>query len=412
MSNDTRHPAFTEIKTAMLLHIPFFASLLLDIMKIRIGKFPHIFPQAIDKDGKQIAAFETMATDGKTIYMDEDFIRDLPIVNAVFAVCHEIGHAMWEHMARAKRYVDLGFDGQPFQPMLWNIAADFVINDLLVKAKIGAIKLDKDGTPEWLLDPKYTCEMTVEEVYRDLVKNGLPQSCKGGGKGPGQDVHVYELGDISEAELKRAIQSAADSAKAMGKLPAELERFAEQLLNAQVSWQELLRTTVVTATSRDTTSWSRPHRRRLVGQGVYLARPSAFGCDDIVIAVDTSGSIGQPELNVFFSELADIIRTCRPERVHVLGIDSRVASYEELPGDVDITNNPPKCKGGGGTNFVPAFEWVEEHNIVPDAFVYFTDLQGPGPSEEPGYPVIWCSTTPELKGNIGTTIYVEIKPDP
>lgn len=409
MSNDSRHPAFTEIKTAMLLHVPFFASLLLDIMNIRIGKFPHIFPQAIDKDGKQIAAFETMATDGKTIYMDEDFIRNLPIENSVFAVCHEIGHAMWEHMSRAKQFQDIGFDGQPFNPMLWNFATDFIINDLLVKSKIGAIKRDKDGKPEWLLSAKYTCDMAAEDVYRDLLKNGMPQDCKGGGKGPGQDIHVYDLGSLSEAELKRAIQSAADSAKAMGKLPQELERFAEQLLAPQVSWQELLRTTVVTSTTRDTSSWTRPHRRRLVGQGVYLARPSSYGCDDIVVAIDTSGSIGDEEIRVFLSELADIIRTCRPERVHLLGIDSSVASYEELPGDVDITNSPPKVKGGGGTDFRPAFRWVEDNDVVPDALVYFTDLQGPGPDSEPGYPVIWCSTTPELKGNIGTTIYVEIK---
>ncbi len=403
MSNDSRHPAFTMIKTAMLLHVPFFASLLLDIMKIWIGD---LFATGKMPPGMKA----TMATDGKTIWMDEQFIKELPIENSVFAVCHEIAHTMFEHMARGKQFHDLGFDGQKFHPMLWNIAADFYINDLLVKSKVGKIKLDEHGKPEWLLDPKYTCEMAVEDIYRDLLKNGMPKSCQGGGN-PGQmDGHIFDLSDISDAELKRAIQTAADSAKAIGKLPKELERFAEELLAPQVSWQELLRTTVVTATTRDTNSWSRPHRRRLVGQGVYLARPSAYGCDDIVIAVDTSGSIGQAELNVFFSELADILRTCRPERVHVLGVDSRVASYEEIPGDTDISTNPPKCGGGGGTDFRPAFEWVEEHDIVPDAFVYFTDLQGQGATEEPGYPVVWCSTTPELKGTIGTTIYVDIKP--
>ena len=409
MSNDSRHPAFIPTKTALLLHCPFFASLLLDIMQIRIGKFPDVFPQAIDQGGKQVPAFETMATDGKTIYIDEDFLKSLPIENTVFGVCHEIGHAMWLHMDRGKRFQDTGFDGQKFQPMLWNMAADFVINDMLVKAKIGKIKLDADGNPEWLLSDKYTCDMSVEAVYRDLVKNGMPKDCKGKGKGQAQDTHIYDLGDLSEGELKRAVASAADAAKAIGKLPAALERFAEQLLDPQVSWQELLRTTVVTQTSRDTQNWARPHRRRLTSQGVYLARPSAYGCDCIVVAVDTSGSIGQKELTVFFSELADIIRTCRPEVVHVLGVDSRVASHVELPGDVDITNDPPKVGGGGGTDFNPAFAWVEEHDVRPDSFVYFTDLQGPGPREEPGYPVIWCSTTPNLKGDIGQTIYVDVK---
>lgn len=408
-NNDTRHPAFIKVKTAMLLHVPFFASLLLDIMKVRIGKFPHIFPTGIDvKTGETVKLFETMATDGKTIFIDEDFLTALPVENAVFGVCHEIAHAMWEHMHRAKQYQSFGFDGAKFDPRLWNIATDYVINDLLETSKCGNIKRDAKGKPEWLLNPKYTSTWSGEDVYRDLLQNGMP---KGGGApgGDGQmDVHMYDLSDISDAELKRAIQTAAESAKAMGKLPGSLERFAEQLLAPQITWQELLRTTVVTAATRDTNSWSRPHRRRLVGQGVYLARPSAYGCDRIVVAVDTSGSIGQRELNVFFSELADILRTCRPEVVDVLGADSAVASHEELTGDTDITQDPPKVGGGGGTNFNPVFEWVEEHDIRPDALVYFTDLHGPGPSEEPGYPVIWCSTTPELKGDIGTTIYVDI----
>ena len=404
MSNDSRHPAFLNVKTALLLHVPFFASLLLDIMQIRVGKFPHIFPQGIDKQGNVVPIFETMATDGKTIYIDEDFIKGLAIEHAVFCVCHEISHAMWGHMDRGKRYHDTGFDGKPFNPMLWNIAADYDINDMLVKAKIGKIKLDKDGKPEWLLNAKYTCEMSVEEVYRDLLKNPPP-------KGQGQDQHIFDLGNLSDAELKRAVQSAAEAAKAMGKLPAELERFTDNLLAPQISWKELLRTTVVTQTSRDTQNWARPHRRRLAGQGIYLARPAAYGCDCIVVAVDTSGSIDDDMIRVFFSELADIIRTCRPETVWLLGVDSRVASVEELPGDVDISDNPPKVKGGGGTDFNPPFKWMEESDIRPDTFVYFTDLQGPGPKEEPGFPVVWCSITPELKGEIGQTIYINLAAD-
>ncbi len=75
----TRHPMFVAVKTALLLHVPFFASLLLDIMDVRIGKFDHLFPQGN----------ATMATDGKTIYIDEDFLSGLKLENAVFGVCHE-----------------------------------------------------------------------------------------------------------------------------------------------------------------------------------------------------------------------------------------------------------------------------------------------------------------------------------
>lgn len=402
------NPAFTAVKTALLLHVPFFASLLLDIMDVRIGKFEHLFPPGMTA---------TMATDGKTVYIDESFLDTLSVPEAVFGVCHEIGHAMWEHMQRGKVYMDTGFDGEPFIPMLYNVAADYVINDMLVKSGVGSIKratMDdpqgrwKKGDPEWLLDPKYTCEMSVEEVYRDLLKNAKKGKGKGApGQRQGQDTHIFDTGKISSAEMKRAIQTAVDTARACGKLPGALKRYADEFLESKVSWQELLRTTIVTSTTRDTTTWARAHRRRLAQQRMYLPRAAAYGCDLIAVFVDTSGSIGPKQLNVFFSELADIIRTCHPETVWVLGVDSTVASAEELTGDVDITQNPPEVGGGGGTDFRPAFEWIKEKGLVPDAAVYFTDMMGPFPTDDPGYPVIWCSTTEKTEGPFGKTIYVD-----
>jgi predicted metal-dependent peptidase len=402
----TTNPAFTAVKTALLLHVPFFASLLLDIMDVRIGTFDHVFPPGMPP---------TMATDGKTIYIDEKFMNTLSVPEAVFGVCHEIGHAMWDHMQRGKTYLDTGFDGKEFHPMLFNVAADYVINDMLVKSGVGAMKkFDHDdpqgrykkGDNEWLLDPKYTCEMAVEEVYRDLLKDAKKNKGKGT-PGQGQDIHIFETGKVSSAEMKRAIQTAVDTAKACGKLPGALKRYADEFLESKVSWQEMLRTTVVTATTRDTTTWARAHRRRLAQQRMYLPRAAAFGCDLIMVFVDTSGSIGPKELNVFFSELADIIRTCHPETVVVLGVDSAVASVEELTGDVDITQNPPEVGGGGGTDFRPAFKWVEADGRIPDAAVYFTDMMGPFPDKDPGYPVIWCSTSENAEGPFGKTIYVD-----
>ena len=112
-----------------------------------------------------------------------------------------------------------------------------------------------------------------------------------------------------------------------------------------------------------------------------------------MVAVDTSGSIGPKELTVFMSELADILRSCRPQRVFVLGADADVASVVELAGDEDIASNPPEVKGGGGTDFKPVFAWVEREGIVPDALIYLTDLYGPFPAAAPEYPVIWGATT-------------------
>ena len=373
----TQNSHLTAAKTAMLLHVPFFASLLLDMMKLHVGKFPDKFPPGN----------ETAATDGKNIWMDEDFIEKLTLPELVFVLCHEVGHAMWQHMARGKRYFDLGFEGNKFDPRLWNVAGDYVINDMLVQAHIGAMP------SMGLHDIKRATQSDlVDDVYKKLYK--MEKDNPGSVNGDSMDVHILDLGTGNEVEWKRACKTAANAAKAMGKLPGSLERFVDNLLNPQIPWQEKLRYHVARAISRDSYTWSRPHRRRLINQGVVLPSYTGFSAGEVVIAVDTSGSIGQKELTVFLTELQSILDITKPTAVWVLGIDAAVHDVTELTDGEDLKQNPPPLNGGGGTAFEPAFEWVEKEGpYAPSALIYFTDMHGSFPSEAPAYPVIWAATT-------------------
>lgn len=378
-----------EAKTAMLVHVPFFSSLLYDMMDLKEGKFPHIFG---DRPG-------TAATDGKTIYIDTDFFNSLKLPEAVFLLCHEIGHCMWMHMARAKMYSDIGFDGEPFDARKWNRAGDYVINDMLVKSGIGT--MPKMG----LLDAKYTNDMLVDDVYRQLDDD---EGGDGGGEGDGTlDKHIHAPSNVTEAEVKRAIQTAVEAAKATGKLPSALERFAGRLLQPKVNWKEKLRTHLTRALGREATTWNRPHRRRLVTQGVYMPTRTGFGCGEVVVVIDTSGSIGEKEITVFLSELSDILTSCQPERVWLLACDADIHDIHCLAPDQNIVDHPPKITGGRGTSFIPPFEWVDKEGVRPEALVYFTDMYGPAPDTAPAYPVIWCKTT-QQKAPWGEEIEVDI----
>jgi predicted metal-dependent peptidase len=390
MSKD--HPRWTEIKVAMLVHVPFFSSLLFDLMDVQIGKFPNIF------GGIQPP---TAATDGKRIYIDEDFLSKLKLPEAVFLVCHEIGHAMWMHMARAKRYADLGFEGEPFDARRWNYAGDYIINDMLKSADIGT--MPQGG----LLDAKYRHDMQIEDVYRELKDDMPPQKCRGvalgngdgnqaeqdGNDGGTMDVHIHNECEINDAEMHRAVQTAVNTAKAMGKLPASLGRFAEEFLKPQVSWQERLRYHVTRAIARDATTWTKPNRRRLVMQNLYLPAYTGFGAGHVLVVVDTSGSIGQAELNTFFSELDDILMTCNPTGVTLLGCDAQVSSEHHLQAGDSLKGQKIELGGGGGTSFIPPFDWANEHGMRPEALIYFTDMYGAFPEQEPDFPVIWCRTS-------------------
>ena len=406
----------TEVKTAMLLHTPFFASLLLDMMKVKLGKFPNVFPPGN----------ETMATNGKTIWVDEDFIQKLKLPEAVFVMCHEVGHAMWMHMSRGKDYSDSGFDGKPFNPRLWNIAGDYVINDMLVEAKVG--KMPKIG----LHDPSIgKAGDVVDDVYRKLLKNpptggsGQGNDGKGGGAPPNPngnqgpdgtpdgtlDTHILEHTKESEVEWKRAVKTASDAAKAMGNMPAGLERFVENLLRPKVPWNEKLRTQFVRAIGREAKNWNKLHRRRYVLQGVIMPGYKGFGCGTVVFAMDTSGSMSDREIGQGLGEADSILTDCNPEQVILIGCDAAVESVVELgPGDT-LRNNAPACTlgGGGGTSFIPPFKWLEENNIRPDVLVYFTDMGGRFPDYDPGFPVIWCSTTGVDKPDSAPGIVIKVE---
>jgi predicted metal-dependent peptidase len=379
----------TQVRTAMLLHTPFFASILLDMMNVQVGKFPNMFPPGN----------ETAATDGKNIWFDEDFLSKLKLPEAVFVMCHEVGHAMWMHMSRGKHFHDtIGPDGLPFDAARWNRAGDYVINDMLTKSKVG--RMPESG----LLSKDYTADMLVDDVYKKLKndpKDGNGQSTL--------DVHVLSPGQLSKTEWARVVRTAADAAKSQGKLPEVLDRFVDKLLNPVVPWQEKLRHQISRCAGRDATTWSKPHRRRLITQNVVMPSYTGFAAGHVVFVVDTSGSMGPDELAQALGECDKILQDCSPEAVTLIGCDAEINSTFELYAGDSLAANPPELKGGGGTSFRPPFKWVEDEGVRPACLVYFTDMYGDFPKHEPEYPVIWCSSTPEKVAPFGETIYVEFK---
>ena len=132
-------------------------------------------------------------------------------------------------------------------------------------------------------------------------------------------------------------------------------------------------------------SYMRPSRRE--GEAIFPSLRSAQ--TDIVVVLDTSGSIRTQEMREFVSEI-DAIKGQVRARITLLACDAQLSPdapwvfepWEEftLPDDI---------RGGGGTRFTPAFEWVEQQDCVPDLLVYFTDAEGEFPEQEPRFPVIW-----------------------
>jgi predicted metal-dependent peptidase len=154
-----------------------------------------------------------------------------------------------------------------------------------------------------------------------------------------------------------------------------------------VDWRELLRRAWSETIPSDY-SWMPPNRRH-IWAGLYLPGVRCEGAGEIAIAVDCSGSINGRQLGLFEAEIRSILEGQRPSRVHVLYFDTEVHKTEVYQAGQPIALTPV-C--GGGTNFAPCFQWLDERGIVPQTLVFLTDLCGAFPKEAPPYPVLWAST--------------------
>lgn len=375
--------------------------------------FSHIFYTMLDKAGsKHIAVFTKdvpiAATDGKCLMLNPDTFFKYNLNERLFIVAHEIAHCIFNHCTQMYQFAMRGkvpyVDGVelPYNQQLMNIAADLVINDMLIESKIGQYNKD------WLHDPKMATMNdsaldAYRKLYEDLKKKGKIKEIEVSGLGNGQggfDEHMKpgtsegkDAGQASqernESEWKTQIAAAYNTAKAQGKLPASLERLFGEILNPQVDWREKIQALFARKVGSGSYDWRRADRRLIV-RDIYSPGRSGFGAGTVVVGVDTSGSIGPKELDMFMAEMAGILEDVRPKRLCIVWCDAKVHRTDEAEDPQDLNTIRAKgAPGGGGTAFEPVFDWIAQQNISPDALVYLTDGMGSFPKEAPDYSVIW-----------------------
>jgi predicted metal-dependent peptidase len=187
-----------------------------------------------------------------------------------------------------------------------------------------------------------------------------------------------------EVQWQQRLAGAAQQAMQAGKMGGSIARLVDHLLQPQLPWRMLL-ARYVTAMARDDFTYMRPSRRE--GEAILPSLKSSQV--EIVVAVDTSGSIRAAEMDEFLSEVSALKGQMRA-RVTLLACDSSLA--EGAPWVFEPWEEfrcPAEIHGGGGTDFQPVFEWLETQGQRPELLVYFTDAQGRFPASEPNYPVIW-----------------------
>lgn len=311
--------------------------------------------------------------------MNPEFIEPLSVKNLMFLMAHEAMHYMLAHSLRRKHR----------DHRAWNVACDKVINDTLIDANVGDFI---DGGVTLRDGRNYASEELYDENDDDMGSGGIGEDVGDPTDGNGKPLDESEIHQLEAQAKIDAIQS-AKAAKASGKLPASIERMIDDMVNVTTPWHEKLER-YMSSKIKDGYSWNRPNRR-FIGQGVYLPGTDYVArMGELVIAVDTSGSLQSKELAYFNSHINRILETCMPEKVTVLYCDWDIGGTAEYtPDDLPIKLEPV---GGGGTSFKPVFKWLEDYSQEVECLIYFTDGYGDQDEiEAPNVDTVWLTTERE-----------------
>lgn len=398
-------------RTRLILDKPFLGALVLRLPLIAAGPW-----------------CRTTATDMKSVYYNPAYIGQLSLSQIEFVLAHEALHCALTHFIRR------GHRSQ----RKWDLACDFAINPILVGDGLQA--------PPGVVVMSMFENMSAEEIYpclddnaddetldQHLYDNNADGSQGGRSADPPPEEsppdHQGQASGGAQAQNKERLQSdggsanseprqgqtgedepsanppapltvqereelgqkwqqflasAAQQAQHAGKLGGRMARLIDTWLEPKLPWRTLLAHHFFER-ARNDYNYMRPSRRE--GEMILPSLKSAQ-CD-LLVAIDTSGSIGADELAEFLSEI-NAIKGALPVRITLLACDAKLA--EDCPWVFEPWEEfrlPRAFTGGGGTEFAPVFEWVERENLRPDALVYFTDADGEFPENPPPYPVIW-----------------------
>lgn len=341
------------------------------------------------------------------------------------------GLILHENLHVALKQLPRGKDMFEENRKLANISADMVVNNIIedIKGTVNGSSERIVALPDGAVyDPMFQ-NWSMREVYNYLKKH-----CKGGDKGEGKgkgngkgdggqsndpadtgsgdsdgdtitiNGKTYDLSDSDEHDLSnlkdltheqiKEINDAIDKAlreggMLAGRMGAKIPRSISDLLEPKVDWRDVLRDFVSSATKgKDEFTWRKMNKRHLAND-IYLPSMENETIGEIVIAIDTSGSIGSEQITEFATELVSICDLCSPEKVRVLWWDTDVHGEQVFVDNYQDIASLLKPQGGGGTHVSCVNHYINKERINAECVIVFTD----------GYvesDIAWTITSPTL----------------
>ena len=358
----------------------------------------------------------TAAVDGRHLFYNTQFFNAMDNKEVEFVLAHEILHMVYDHLGRR----------DDRNPMLYNIAADYIVNNLLVDDRIGT----KPKIVDCFQDFKYrgwTSEEVYDELFEEAKKNGeeavqqlgemLDEHLDwesedgdedGNQKGSGRPKYSKAELDQIRDEVKEAMINAAQAAGA-GNVPVGVQRLIKELTESKMNWRELLRQQIQ-STIRSDYTFARPSRKGQMS-GAILPGMNFQDTIDICVALDMSGSIGNEQAADFLGEVKGIMDEYQDYRVKVWCFDTKVYNEQDFSADGGESLTDYEIVGGGGTDFMANWTYMKEQDIQPKKFIMFTDGYAWDSWGDPDY----CDTIflvhshhdKNLEGPFGITVHYD-----
>ena len=331
----------------------------------------------------------TAAVDGRNLYYNTQFFNAMNNKEIEFVVAHEILHMVFDHMGRR----------DDRDPMIYNISADYIVNNTLVRDRIGTIP----SIVKCYQDFKYE-GWTSEEVYDDVYEKAkemgdeylkqlgemldehLDSEDDGTGDGGNDDSEAedsngnatssskpkYSKEEIKQIkdEIKENMISAAQSAGA-GNVPAEVARMIKELTEPKMNWREILRQQIQSIIRSDYT-FSRPSRKGQMS-GAILPAMDFQDTIDLAVAIDMSGSIGNKQGEDFLGEIKGIMDEYQDYNIKIWCFDTQVYNEQDFSSDGGEDLLDYEIIGGGGTDFMANWTYMKDQDYVPKKLIMFTD---------------------------------------
>jgi hypothetical protein len=369
-------------------------------------------------------------TDGQNIVINPDTYFKYDLAERVFIGAHEVGHCIYDDpgtLARLRGQTNITCsDGTvfPYDEGTMQKVMDYRLNAMLVESRIG--KMPKNA----LYDPEIAKgKEGILDVYGRVYKQDQDGGPKNPGRQPGrgnaQGQNGFDAQGVappgtttgqapSQAMANRnpqkwgiemaQAQRLEENLRGRGNLPGSFKHMFEEILNPTIPWTDHIEVICKRLMGTGSYDWRKPDRR-FIGRGLWLPGKSGSGAGWLVIWGDTSGSIGDAELNSYLGEMRGMLEEVHPARLTVIWCDAYIRHVDEITDMSDLENVRARGVGGrGGTSLHPVMEWIYgQRGETPDMFIGMTDGAVSFPKEPP-FPTVWATVDATAKFPYGEVV--------